>query len=82
MSSQWGYRLAFVLHTIYRIADNGFPVVNIQPALIVAIVSVPRHSDVHVTKGLERHTHVLSDSIGHNICVGQILRLLIFAFKD
>ena len=40
-----------------------------------------RHGDIQVTKRLVWHTHILTSSIRHHLCIRQVLCLLIFTFK-
>ena len=82
VTTQWCYSLAFVFHTIHFVFHDALGVIQVQPALVVPIVSMSRHRDIQVAKGLERHTHVLACCIGHHLGIGQFLCLLVFPFED
>ena len=82
MTTQRGYRLTHVLYAIHLVFHHALGIVQVQPTFVVPIVSVSRHCDVQIAKGLEGHTHVLAGSLGHYLCVSQVLCLLVFPFED
>ena len=82
MASQWRDDLTLILHPIHTIADNGSPVVQVKESLIIAILRMPRHRNIQVTKRLKGHTHVFLDSTGHHLRVCQCLCLLVFPFEN
>ena len=71
-----------IFYTVSHIAAYHLGTVQVQPALIVAIVRMARHGNIHIAEGLKGHTHVLACGVRHNLFVSQFLGFLVFALKD